>query len=58
MEAFLASSTALKLQPVLASEVPGLAEAITDTGYLRTFPFHLSERGGLDCFFATRLIRQ
>jgi 16S rRNA (cytosine967-C5)-methyltransferase len=58
VESFLSANTTMKLKPILASEVPGLDDAITETGHLRTFPFHLAERGGLDGFFAARLIRE
>ncbi|MCP5433036.1 MAG: methyltransferase domain-containing protein [Alphaproteobacteria bacterium] len=41
--------------PVAPDEVPGLAEALTPEGDLRTLPCHWRERGGLDGFFAARL---
>jgi 16S rRNA (cytosine967-C5)-methyltransferase len=59
IEAFMESHGGLaRRAPILASELPGLTDAITEAGDLRTFPFHLMERGGLDGFFAARLVRQ
>ena len=43
--------------PIEEGELPGLAEAITPTGDLRTLPCHWAERGGMDGFFAARLRR-
>jgi 16S rRNA (cytosine967-C5)-methyltransferase len=40
---------------VAAAEVGGLVELITADGDLRTLPCHLSDRGGLDGFYAARL---
>jgi len=47
----------LRADPLRAEEVPGLAEAITAAGALRTTPALWAERGGLDGFYAARLIR-
>ena len=44
--------------PFLPSELPGLPEAITSEGFLRTHPGLWPDRGGMDGFFAARLIRQ
>jgi 16S rRNA (cytosine967-C5)-methyltransferase len=57
IEAFLASNPTAKRSPIRVEELPGLADAITETGDLRSLPFHLAEQGGLDGFFAARLIR-
>ena len=43
--------------PFTAAELPALAEAITPEGHLRTLPSFWPERGGMDGFFAARLIR-
>jgi 16S rRNA (cytosine967-C5)-methyltransferase len=43
--------------PVTASEVGGLAEAITPEGDLRTLPSMWPDRSGMDGFFAARLRR-
>jgi 16S rRNA (cytosine967-C5)-methyltransferase len=45
----------LRRDPVTADEVPGLAEAITPDGCLRTTPALWPERGGMDGFFIARL---
>ena len=55
--ALLSRRPDLSLVPVEAAELPGLAEAVTREGYLRSLPCHWSARGGLDGFFAARLRR-
>lgn len=47
----------LRPDPVHAGEVPGLAEAITAEGHVRTTPALWAERGGMDGFFLARFIR-
>jgi 16S rRNA (cytosine967-C5)-methyltransferase len=44
----------LALDPIVPAELPGLAEAVTKEGYLRSFPFHWQDMGGMDGFFAAR----
>ena len=58
-EAHLARIAALGLRPdpVRAEEVPGLEEAITPDGALRTRPDFWAERGGMDGFFVARFRR-
>ncbi len=57
--AFLAEHPDFSIEPVLAGELPELAEAITAEGYLRTRPDMLpaddAAAAGLDGFFAARL---
>lgn len=53
----LAAAPGLALSPLTADDVPGLPEAIDKNGMLRTLPSQLHEIGGLDGFFAARLIR-
>ena len=55
--AFLARTPDARLERVRAEELPGLAEAITEEGALRTRPDMLADEGGLDGFFAARLFR-
>jgi 16S rRNA (cytosine967-C5)-methyltransferase len=55
--ALLAEDKTLKRAPVTADEIGGLAELITPKGDLRTLPNHLSELGGMDGFYACRLVR-
>jgi 16S rRNA (cytosine967-C5)-methyltransferase len=47
----------LRLDPIAAGELSALPEALTDDGFLRTLPCMWPERGGMDGFFAARLIR-
>ncbi|GJE46406.1 RsmB/NOP family class I SAM-dependent RNA methyltransferase [Methylobacterium soli] len=61
--AFLARNGDYERLPVMLNEVGGLGELIDRNGDLRTLPAHLdgngvTERGGLDGFFATRLKRR
>jgi 16S rRNA (cytosine967-C5)-methyltransferase len=55
IEALLARNTALRRAPLNEHDVP--AEFITASGDLQTLPCHWPEHGGLDGFFAARLIR-
>jgi 16S rRNA (cytosine967-C5)-methyltransferase len=48
----------LARSPIAADEIGGLAGLITPDGDLRTLPCNLAEQGGLDGFFAARLIRK
>ena len=43
--------------PIRPDELPGLPEAVTPDGFLRTHPGMWADRGGMDGFFAARLIR-
>ncbi|WP_137179424.1 RsmB/NOP family class I SAM-dependent RNA methyltransferase [Roseomonas sp. AR75] len=52
-----ASALGLRLDPIRPEEVPGLPEAITAQGTLRTRPDMWAERGGIDGFFAARFVR-
>jgi 16S rRNA (cytosine967-C5)-methyltransferase len=47
----------LRRAPFLPVELPGLPEGLTPEGYLRTHPGLWAERGGMDGFFAARLVR-
>lgn len=55
--ALLARDDRLERRPVAAAEVGGLTELITQAGDLRTLPCHLAEKGGMDGFYAARLVR-
>lgn len=55
IEALLARERQLKRVPIRPEEVPGLAEAITPAGDLRTLPSMWPDRGGLDGFYIARL---
>jgi 16S rRNA (cytosine967-C5)-methyltransferase len=56
--ALLARNASLVRAPIHPSEVGGLEELIDANGDLRTLPSHLSDSGGLDGFFASRLMRK
>jgi 16S rRNA (cytosine967-C5)-methyltransferase len=53
-----AASLGLALDPIRAEELPGLADALTARGTLRTRPDMWAERGGLDGFFAARFVKR
>ena len=57
IEAFLATHPDFAPDPVAPAELGGLAELVAEAGALRTFPFHLGDRGGMDGFYAVRLRR-
>ena len=46
-----------RLEPFTPAELAALPEARTDEGFLRTHPGMWAERGGMDGFFAARLVR-
>ena len=54
---FVESGVPVDLDPIRADEIGGIVDAITTQGELRTLPHHLGDKGGLDGFFAARLIR-
>jgi 16S rRNA (cytosine967-C5)-methyltransferase len=54
----LASGAPVERRPVAAAEIGGLAECVTGDGDLRTLPCHFVEAGGLDGFYACRLMRK
>jgi 16S rRNA (cytosine967-C5)-methyltransferase len=47
----------LQRAPVSAAELPGLPEALTPLGDIQTHPGLWPDRGGMDGFFAARLIK-
>jgi len=55
--AFLKANQGFDRRPLTPDEVGGLAELITPDGDLRTLPLHLAEQGGMDGFFAARLVK-
>lgn len=55
---FLRRNREFDLSPIRAEELGGFADAITEQGTLRTLPCMLSDQGGMDGFFAARLIRK
>ena len=55
MESLLAREKRLQRVPVQPSELPGLADAVTSAGDVRTLPSMWADRGGLDGFYIARL---
>ncbi len=55
--AFLKRTPEARRVPVSADELPGLGEAITPEGDVRTRPDMWADQGGLDGFFIARLVR-
>lgn len=53
----VAAVPGLRHDPFVPGELPELPEAITAEGFLRTLPCMWPERGGMDGFFAARLIK-
>ena len=56
IERFLSTSNSFKRQIIKDNEVGGHSPFINEQGDLRTLPFYLKEVGGIDGFFASRLI--
>jgi 16S rRNA (cytosine967-C5)-methyltransferase len=55
--AFLSAHPEFARTPITADELFGHSEWITPDGDLRTLPCHLSDKGGMDGFYAARLKR-
>jgi 16S rRNA (cytosine967-C5)-methyltransferase len=55
VEALLGREPRVKRVPVQATELPGLTDALTPAGDVRTLPSMWAERGGLDGFYIARL---
>ncbi len=53
-KAALARHASITRLPIAPEEIGGLAEGLTRDGDLRTLPFMLAEKGGMDGFFAAR----
>jgi 16S rRNA (cytosine967-C5)-methyltransferase len=47
----------LRQDPFTPTELAALPDALTGEGFLRTLPSMWSEHGGMDGFFAARLIK-
>ncbi|HEY4163393.1 MAG TPA: hypothetical protein VGM59_10050, partial [Dongiaceae bacterium] len=57
IEAALARNAGTARQAFLEGEIFGLRELLTPEGDLRTLPCHLADRGGMDGFYAARLLK-
>lgn len=58
IEAFLERHPEFERRPVQAAETEGLLDVLTPLGELRTLPQHLAGSGGMDGFYACRLVRR
>lgn len=54
---FLRRRDEFRRAPIVADEVFGLSVLVSSDGDLRTLPCHLAEQGGMDGFYAARLMR-
>ncbi len=57
VERLLAADPGVRRAAITPAELGGLAELVTPAGDLRTLPCHLADRGGMDAFFAARLVK-
>ncbi len=57
IDLFLKNNTNFIRSPIKAVEVGDYAYMLNENGDLRVLPYHLSEEGGMDGFFVSRLIR-
>jgi 16S rRNA (cytosine967-C5)-methyltransferase len=57
IEPLIGAGGAASREPVKPTEVGGMKELISADGDLRTLPCHLPEQGGMDGFYAARLIK-
>lgn len=58
IKAFLERNPELTRAEIQDTEVPGLSDAITAEGDLRTLPCFLESDGGMDGFFVSRMIKK
>src|SRR3546814_21123651 len=58
IHALVTSDDRVERLPLTPDELPGLTEALTPEGDLRSLPCHLAAAGGLDGFYACRLRRR
>ena len=57
IESVLIEDKTLSRSPISAEELGLMPGSVTETGDLRTLPFHYGNFGGMDGFYAVRLIR-
>ncbi len=55
---FLNDNSNFERQPITVDEVGGLSDLISKEGDLRILPHHLKDKGGMDGFFVSRLIKK
>ena len=56
VDGFLNDNLHFTRTPITAAEVGGLDQCLTLCGDLLTLPCHLADRGGMDGFYAARLV--
>ena len=56
IEELINSNTGVRRYPITAADIDGIKKFLTPDGDLRTLPCYLSDFGGMDGFFAARLI--
>jgi 16S rRNA (cytosine967-C5)-methyltransferase len=54
---FLRRNSEFQRLPIAPEELFGLTQCVDAQGDLRTLPSHFAERGGMDGFYAARLVR-
>ncbi len=57
IDALLARAPQMRRAPIGAFEVGGLEDLLTTEGDLRSFPYQLQVSGGIDGFYAARLVK-
>jgi 16S rRNA (cytosine967-C5)-methyltransferase len=57
IEYLVATTPSMKRVPIRPEEVGGMTELLTPRGDMRSLPFHMADKGGMDSFFAARLQR-
>lgn len=56
--ALLKRDSRIERRRIISAEIGGMDDAVNAAGDLRTLPCHLAELGGMDGFYAARLIRR
>ena len=57
IDTFLSETKVFARQPFDAGSIPEVVPCLTEVGDLRTLPVHLQDVGGMDGFYATRLVK-
>lgn len=58
ISAFLKTHESFQRDPIAKDEIFGHEDWLSEMGDLRTLPYHMAEKGGMDGFFAARLRRR
>ena len=54
----LADNPDVSMDPITDGDVPGATESLTNSGTFRSLPCHMALDGGMDGFFACRLVKR